>query len=134
MLHFDIDPRRGVPVYRQLMDQVKYYVASGALKPGDQLPSIRELAKSLHVNPATIVKAYGELAHEGAIEMQHGKGVFVTEGGTRMTPAEKEGAVRELARHLSVEASQMGIDGEEVLRIVREELRRIAAGIEAMES
>ncbi len=133
MLHFDIDPRRGVPVYRQLMDQIKYYVASGTLKAGDQLPSIRELAKSLHVNPATVVKAYGELEHEGAIEMQHGKGVFVTAGGSRMTRSEKERAVRELARHLAVEASQMGIDAEDVLRILREELRRISAGIGAME-
>ena len=63
MLHFQINPHSGVPVYRQMIDQVKYYVASDALKAGDQLPSIRELAQSLAINPTTVVHypgiAYG---------------------------------------------------------------------------
>ena len=71
MLYFQLNVHSGVPVYRQLMDQIRHYVAAGAL------PSIRELAKSLAVNPTTIVKAYGELAHEGVILIQHGRGAFV---------------------------------------------------------
>ncbi len=114
-------------MYRQIMDQVKYYVSAGTLKAGGQLPSIRELAKSLHVNPTTIVKAYGELEHEGVIEMRHGKGVFVTGSGSRLPRADRERAVRDLARHLAVEASQMGVDGEDVLRFVEEELRRMGS-------
>ena len=60
-LHLQIDERCGVPVYRQMMDQFKYYVAGGTLRPGDQIPSIRELAAALAVNPTTVVKAYTEL-------------------------------------------------------------------------
>ena len=55
MLHLQVDPHSGVPVYRQMMDQVKYYIASGVLRPGAQLPSVRELAQFLRVNPTTVV-------------------------------------------------------------------------------
>ena len=70
MLHLQINPNSGVPVYRQVMEQVKYYVASGLLAPGAQLPSVPNLATSLVVNPATIIKAYGELQHEDIVEME----------------------------------------------------------------
>lgn len=73
-LHLQIDERSGVPVYRQIMDQIKYYVAGGTLRPGDQIPSIRELANAMAVNPTTVVKAYSELEAEGIIEKRHGKG------------------------------------------------------------
>lgn len=125
MLHFQIDPHSGVPVYRQVMDQVKYYVASGALRPGEQLPSIRELAQSLAVNPTTIVKTYSELQHENVIEMRHGKGAFVAEGIARLSEREREKALRRLARQLAVEAAQMGASERLVLRLVSEELNEI---------
>ena len=76
MLHLQIDPHSGVPVYRQMMDQVKYYAASGILKTGDQLPSIRELARALSVNPRTAEKAYGELQQEGVVELRQRGGAF----------------------------------------------------------
>ena len=123
MLHFHVDPHSGLPVYRQLMDQVKYYVASGVLKPGDLTPSIRELARALSVNPTTIVKAYSELSHEGVIEMRQGKGAFVAEKAGLMPAAEREKALRRMARQLAVEAAQMGASREQVLRIVQDELR-----------
>jgi len=122
MLHFQINPHSGVPVYRQMIDQLKYYVASDALKPGDQLPSIRELAQSLAINPTTVVRVYTELEHEGVIEMRHGKGAFVTASGPRMTAAERDKTLRRLARHLAVEAAQMGAPAGQVLKVVREEL------------
>ena len=122
MLHFQIDPHSGVPVYRQMIDQVKYYVASDALKAGDQLPSIRELAQSLAINPTTVVRVYTELEREGVIEMRHGKGAFVTASGRRMTAAERDKTLRLLARHLAVEATQMGAPASQVLKVVREEL------------
>lgn len=126
MLHFQIDPHSGVPVYRQMMDQVKYYVASGALRPGDQLPSIRELAQKLAVNPTTVVKAYTELEHDEVIEMRHGKGAFVSEGATRLSDREREKAVRRLARQLAVEAAQMGASPDVVFRVLKEEFNDIA--------
>jgi GntR family transcriptional regulator len=125
-LHLQLDPHSGVPVYRQMMDQVKYYIASGALQPGDQLPSIRELAQKLSVNPTTVVKAYNELQHGDVIEMRHGKGVFVTERSVRMSDREREKALRRLARQLAVEAAQMKAAAPIVLRIVEEEMTDLA--------
>jgi GntR family transcriptional regulator len=122
MLHLHVDPHSGIPVYRQVMDQFKYYIASGALKAGDQVPSIRDLAKSLGVNPTTVVKAYTELEHEGVIAMVHGKGAFVAEQARRLSGRERESALRRHARQLAVEAAQMGAEESLVLRIVREEL------------
>jgi len=122
MLHFQINTHSGVPVYRQMIDQIKYYVASDALKAGDQLPSIRELAQSLAINPTTVVRVYTELEREGVIEMRHGKGAFVTDSGRRMTAAERDKTLRLLARQLAVEATQMGAPASQVLKVVREEL------------
>jgi len=118
MLHFHIDPHSGVPVYRQMIDQLKYYMASGALKAGEQLPSIRELAQSLAINPT-------ELEREGVVEMQHGKGAFVADAARRMTAGERERALRRLARQLAVEAVQTGAPESVVLKIVREELAEL---------
>jgi GntR family transcriptional regulator len=126
LLHFQIDPHSGIPVYRQMMDQVKYYVASGTLKGGAQLPSIRELAQSLAVNPTTVVKAYTELQHEGVIEIQHGKGAFITSGATGLSEREREKALRRLARQLAVEAGQMGCPVDVALRLLKEEFEEIS--------
>src|SRR5215469_10568250 len=125
MLHFQINSHSGVPVYRQMIDQVKYYIASGALKPGDQLPSIRELAQKLAINPTTVVRVYNDLEHEGAIEIRHGKGAFVTAAGRRMNAAERKQTLRQLARHLAVEAVQMGAPASQVLKLVWEELAEL---------
>lgn len=69
---FHVDPASGVPIFRQLMDQVKRSIASGALRPGDELPSIRSLSEPLGVNPMTISKAYNLLVHEGVLERRPG--------------------------------------------------------------
>ncbi len=127
-LHFQIDPHSGIPVYRQMMDQVKYYVASGTLLPGDQLPSIRELAQQLSVNPTTVAKTYSELEHEAVIEMRHGRGAFVAEATTRLSDREREKALRRLARQLAIEASQMGAPDEQVLRVLQQELSDLREG------
>ncbi len=129
-LHLQIDPQSGLPVYRQMMDQVKYYIASGVLQAGDQLPSIRELAQRLSINPTTVVKAYSELEHAAVIEMRHGKGVFVTECSVHMSGREREKALRRIARQLAVEAAQMKAPPSLVLRIVHEELEDLPAEAE----
>jgi len=133
MLHFHIDPHSGVPVYRQMIDQFKYYAASGALKTGEQLPSIRELAQSLAINPTTVVRVYTELEREGVIEMRHGKGAFVANSARRMTAPERERTLRRLARQLAVEAIQTGAAAGVVLKIVREELAELE-GDDAVEA
>jgi GntR family transcriptional regulator len=127
-LHFQINPDSGVPVYRQIMEQIKYCVASGLLKPGDQLPSIRELSQQLLINPTTVVKSYTELQHESVLEMRHGKGAFVSGSSVRMTDREREKALRRIARQLVVEAIQMGADADLVLRVVQQEIEDMPDG------
>jgi len=124
-LHLQIDDRSGVPVYRQMMDQMKYYVAGGTLRAGDQLPSIRELAGALAVNPTTVVKAYTELERDGVIEMRHGKGAFIAESPAALAPAEQELALRRTARQLAIEAAQLKVPAARVLAVVRDELNQL---------
>jgi GntR family transcriptional regulator len=77
-MFFKPNPSAPAPIYLQLMEQVRHAVEVGALKPGDQLPGIRHLAETLAINPNTVAKAYRELEHEGAIDIRHGSGAFVT--------------------------------------------------------
>lgn len=127
MLHFQINNQAGLPVYRQLLDQIKYYIASGALGPGDQLPSIRELAQTLAINPTTVVRVYSDLEHEGVIAMKQGKGAFVASPVFHMSHSARERKLRELARRLAVEATQMGASTEQVLQAVQDELAELHA-------
>ena len=123
MLHFKIDPHSGVPVYRQLMDQIRYYISSGVLNVGDRLPSIREMSRALSINPTTVQKAYNELVHIGVIEMSRGIGAHVSDHTLKMTMREKEKVIRTLADQLAVEASQLKVTAERVLEIVRQTLK-----------
>src|SRR5438876_8408081 len=86
---FRPNPSLGVPIYLQLMEQVKHAVETGALRPGEQLPGIRPLAEELVINPNTVAKAYRELEHEGVIELRHGAGAFVAASGRAKKPTEK---------------------------------------------
>jgi GntR family transcriptional regulator len=74
---FRPNPSLGVPIYLQLMEQVKHAIETGALRPGEQLPGIRPLAEELVINPNTVAKAYRELEHDGILELRHGAGAFV---------------------------------------------------------
>ena len=73
------NPSSGVPIYLQLMEQIKHAIETGALRAGEQLPGIRKLAEELVINPNTIAKVYRELEHEGVIELRQGAGAFVAE-------------------------------------------------------
>jgi GntR family transcriptional regulator len=76
---FRLNQSSGIPLYLQLMEQVKHAVETGALREGDQLPTIRKLAEDLVMNPNTVVRAYRELEHEGVLELKHGSGAFIKE-------------------------------------------------------
>jgi GntR family transcriptional regulator len=76
---FRLNPSSGIPLYFQLMEQVKHAVETGALHEGDQLPTIRKVAEDLVMNPNTVVRAYRELEHEGVLELKHGSGAYIRE-------------------------------------------------------
>ncbi len=125
MLHFQLDNQSGVPAYRQIMEQIKYYAVSGTLPAGSRLPSIRELSRNLAVNPTTVVKAYTELQHEGVLEMRQGKGAFISEGVPAMSEEARRETLRPLVRRLAVEAQQLGGDESLLWELLAEECRRI---------
>src|SRR5947208_2494973 len=83
------NPSLGVPIYLQLMEQVKHAIETGALRPGEQLPGIRPLAEELVINPNTVAKAYRELEHAGVIELRHGAGAFVSGNAKSRKAADK---------------------------------------------
>lgn len=87
---FHLDPSSGLPIYRQLVDQVKQAVVGGVLRPGDRLPSVRDLAVDLAINPHTVAKAYQELEREGVITVPRGKGAFIAELGEGALPPRQE--------------------------------------------
>jgi GntR family transcriptional regulator len=123
---FSIDPSSGLPIYRQLMDQVKQGVAGGLLKAGDRLPSVRDLALELTINPHTVAKAYQELEREGVVDVPRGKGVFIADGGADAAPSRAERAVMlaDTIDRLVAEAHRLQFSPAEVLELVA---RRFAA-------
>ena len=123
-----LDPRSGEPIYRQIVEQVKYLVARGDLHPGEQLPSIRALAAELGVNPRTVVKAYETLQHGDLVVMRHGQGVFVAEDRGSVPAAARRKALTRMARRLLAEASRLGAGADETLDVVRDVSREMEHG------
>jgi GntR family transcriptional regulator len=123
-LWFDVNPRSDVPIYQQLVDGVKKAVARGILAPGDKLPSVRELAGRIAINPNTIAKAYQEMEREGIIETLRGRGSFIAEVQARsIDREEKKRRMREMLEKVLVEAYYMQMEEEEVLAMVEEIIR-----------
>lgn len=111
---YHVDPHSGVPIYVQLKEQIRKSVASGQLASGEQLPSVRELALKLTINPNTVSKTYQELEREGVIRSARGLGTFVSERG-RDFGSQQEAALDKALETLMVEAYQAAVD-EETLR------------------
>ena len=110
----------GVPIYRQIVNQVKYLVASGLLRPGEELPPIRTLALQLTVTPNTVVKAYSELEAAGIVHTRRGSGTFVSEGRSHLALRERRRLIEQRIDALLAEAHQLNFDTEDVLRMLRE--------------
>lgn len=121
MLEFQFDPQSGVPAYKQMMNQIKYYISSGVLRAGYQLPSIRELASAMSINPTTVNKSLKLLELDGVVESFQGKGFFVAEGAQGFTEPERRAAIRRLSRQLLIEARQMGASELETMQVIDEE-------------
>ena len=117
---FRLNPASGVPLYLQLMEQVRHGIETGALRAGDQLPTIRKLAEDLVMNPNTVVRAYRELEHEGIIELRHGSGAYVSEnvGGRARVTRKAQGIVQSAIERLS----DLGLTEDEMRRLFDNEI------------
>jgi len=112
-----VDPHRGIPVYRQLIDQVKFHIVSGLLKPGDELPSTRALSSQLGVNPMTISKAYSYLERDGVIERRPGRPLIVKALEKDQLKDSKLHQVRESLRPTVTMVNQLGLPANEALDV-----------------
>ena len=120
---FRTNPALGVPIYLQLMEQVKHGIETGALRPGDQLPGIRPLAEELVMNPNTVAKAYRELEHEGVIELRHGAGAFVSAHAKGRKPAaDRVRAGQPVVAAAIGKLRERGLSDEEIRRLFEAEL------------
>ena len=116
----------GMPLYLQLIEQVKHAVETGALRSGEQLPTIRKLAEDLVMNPNTVARAYRELEHEGIIELRHGSGAFISDSVESKTKLmRKAQAIVQSAVERLVAS---GLAGEEIRRLVENELALLRDG------
>ncbi len=118
------NPSSGVPIYLQLMEQVKHAIETGALRPGEQLPGIRPLAEELVVNPNTVAKAYRELEHEGVVELRQGAGAFVTDKAPTKKDADKLRAGQAAVAAAVEKLRARGVTEDEIRRLFEAELAR----------
>ena len=112
---FALDLRSGVPVYRQIIDQVRSGMALGSLTAGDQLPTVRQLAVDLAINPNTVMRAYRELELSGLLETHQGTGTFVGKKKLERKDAERERQLNQLANEFAARAGTAGFTVEELL-------------------
>ena len=120
---FTVHPSSGLPIYRQIMDQVRALVAGGRLGPGDLLPSVRQLAAELDVNMMTISKAYNRLEAEGVIERVRGTGMRVRPPDARRSLADRRDEVRPLVEQAVIRARQLGMDDAQISELIQSILK-----------
>ena len=115
-----ISPHDGVPIYLQIVNQVKYLVASGRLAPGEELPAIRVLADRLVVNPNTVARAYRELEIAGVVEKRRTAGTYVSAAGSPLARRERLKILTGRIDALLAEARQLGIRTDDVVELLRQ--------------
>ncbi len=117
----DLDPRSPTPLYEQIAARIRTAIAAGELAPGDALPSVRTLARTLRVNPATASQAYRDLAGDGFVEIRHGQGTFVQEVPAPVRHEERAAAARRLVQRFLQEGARLGLDIDDLERAFLEE-------------
>jgi len=118
-MHLHVSTADGKPIYRQIIEQIKYLIASGRLQPGDELPPIRVLAEELIINPNTVARAYRELEVAGLLSKRQGAGTYVSGAGSPLARQERFRILSERADALVAEARQMKITLEELIDLIR---------------
>ena len=124
MIHFRLNSQSGVATYVQLVQQVRHALRSGLLKPGDQLPTVKEVVGLLAINPNTVLKAYRELEHAGLVEGRPGMGTFVLRS-LEGPPPGKQAALRKLLQRWLQSAFEAGLGPDEVLAFVDAAIRDV---------
>ena len=119
-MQIHISPNDGVPIYVQIVNQVKYLVAAGRLAPGEEVPPIRVLAEQLVINPNTVARAYLELERAGIVIKRHGSGTYVSDGPSPLGKRERTRILTRRADALLAEAAQMRVGFDEVIELLRE--------------
>jgi len=114
-LEFRIDPKSGVPFYRQIIEQVKFAMARGDLEPGTQLPTVRQLAVDLSINPNTVIRAYRQMEIEGLLETHQGSGTFVGDRKPDIDAIERQRMLDQIITEMLARASSYGLSFEDVL-------------------
>lgn len=115
MIQFQIDLKSGVPFYRQIIDQVKSAMAAGLLEPGERLPTVRQLAVNLSINPNTVSRAYTELELTGLVETQMGSGTFISHKKVTQDDVERRRMLDQLCQEFLSKASSYRFDLDEIL-------------------
>ena len=125
-MEFRIDASSRLPIYRQLRNQFRQAIARGRLRPEERLPSVRELSRTLVVNPNTIARVYTELEREGMLNTRPGLGVFVAEPKTELTRKVRKERLVELVDHFLTEAVHLGFSAAEVVSLVGDRVGQFA--------
>jgi len=120
-----VDPSNGIAIYDQIVRQVKFAVASDALKPGNLVPSVRELARDLTVNPNTVARAYRELQAANVLQSLRGTGLEITAVAPKKCQADRAALIRNRLRSVLAEARQSGLPADEIRSLADEELGRL---------
>ena len=128
MIPIYVNPSSGVPVYMQIMNQVRSLIAGGTLKEDDRLPSVRELAAFLQVNPMTVSKAYSILELDKTVYRLPGKGVFVGSSTKIIAKGERLKMLEVHIKHMAYEAVRLGVSPEEAVEMVRDTFKDLQKG------
>jgi GntR family transcriptional regulator len=125
-MYLPIDTNSGLPIFRQIANALKYYIATGRLAPNEQVPSVRELCASLQVNPATVNKAFRELELDGWLVTRRGLGTFVAEQPPKPSRGQAREVLRERIADLVSEAARLGLSREDLLNAVRHQASELS--------
>ena len=123
-----LEPSSAVPIYRQITDQIRYQMARGVLRPGDRLPSIRELARQLPANLNTVLKAYDLLEREGLVGRRQGEGTFVEGSPTTLKKSERVKQVSAILAQAAAQATHLEVSAEELHVLLDREIKAVAQG------
>jgi len=125
-MFFHIDPHNGLAIYDQIVRQVKFAVAGGVLRSGEMIPSVRELARDLAINPNTIARAYRQLQDDQVLEPVRGTGLEVATGAAQRCRQERLSLIRARVRQVLSEARRSGLEADDILKLVETELKLVS--------